>query len=230
MFTIFAALSILEIVFFGGFFILLVIGASFDRKGQESFKWWVFLIAVTMLFVWEWSSWSFTSLWDSVRTFDFWKPFFVYLGIGLLYCFVEFTLEVRRIAKEYAAQWESFLGRSIRIERRESMTLREALATIDDESATASANNAISHFICECRIGRYSFVGIEANSAGRPEPKINKAKLSESVGAWTFFWPFYLVSLIIGDLLSEVWNMISSFIVQISGRFVKMAFKDVFKT
>lgn len=233
MFTFFAAFTaftILEILFFCGFFILFVIGASFDRNGKESFKWWVFFIAMVTLIFWQWSSWTFTSLWDAVRSTDFWKPFFVYLGIGLLYCFAEFTFEIRRVAKEYAAQWQAFLDRSIRIDRRESMTLREALATIDDKAATQAATEAISKFIGDCRIWRYSFVGIEQNSVGHPEPKINKARLSECIGAWTFFWPFYLVSLIIGDLLTEVWSIISSVMVQISGRFVKMAFKDVFKT
>lgn len=60
------------------------------------------------------------------------------------------------------------------------------------------------------------------------EPKINKIELAEHVSAWTIFWPFYLVALVIGDLLTEVWKMIADFLTTFAGRFVKMTFSDVF--
>lgn len=61
------------------------------------------------------------------------------------------------------------------------------------------------------------------------EPKVNRFELAEHVGAWTFLWPAYLFSLIIGDLLTEVFRAVADFLASISGRVVKMAFKDVFK-
>lgn len=61
------------------------------------------------------------------------------------------------------------------------------------------------------------------------EPRINKVELAEHVAAWTIFWPFYLVALIVGDLLTEVWNVIADFLATFAGRFVKMTFSDVFK-
>lgn len=61
------------------------------------------------------------------------------------------------------------------------------------------------------------------------EPKVDKVELAEHVGAWTFLWPAYAISLIIGDLLTEVFTAIADFLASISGRVVKAAFSDVFK-
>jgi hypothetical protein len=60
------------------------------------------------------------------------------------------------------------------------------------------------------------------------EPKIDKKELAEHVGAWTFLWPAYLISLIIGDLFVELCITFANFLVSISGRVVKAAFRDVF--
>jgi hypothetical protein len=73
-------------------------------------------------------------------------------------------------------------------------------------------------------------IGIEATADGTNiEPKINRQQLAESIGCWTIFWPFYALSLIFGDLLNEVFRIIADLVANISGRFVRMAFKDVFK-
>ena len=56
-----------------------------------------------------------------------------------------------------------------------------------------------------------------------------KEILATNVGAWSMFWPFYLMSLIVGDLLAEVFNAVAAVIVSMSGRFVKAVFKDTFK-
>jgi hypothetical protein len=60
------------------------------------------------------------------------------------------------------------------------------------------------------------------------EPKVNKLELAEHVGAWTFLWPAYAISLIVGDLFTELFITFANFLASISGRVVKAAFKDVF--
>lgn len=61
------------------------------------------------------------------------------------------------------------------------------------------------------------------------EPKVDKLELASHVSAWTFLWPAYAISLIIGDLLTEVFSAFADFLASISGRVVKAAFSDVFK-
>lgn len=61
------------------------------------------------------------------------------------------------------------------------------------------------------------------------EPQIDKLELAEHAGAWTFLWPAYAMSLILGDLIVEVFNFFADLLVSISGRFVKFAFRDAFK-
>ena len=64
---------------------------------------------------------------------------------------------------------------------------------------------------------------------GEIQPAVDKEILATNVGAWSMFWPFYLMSLIVGDLLAEVFNAVAAVIVSMSGRFVKAVFKDTFK-
>jgi len=60
-------------------------------------------------------------------------------------------------------------------------------------------------------------------------PSVNKKALAESVGVWSLMWPAYALSMVFGDLLTEVFNAVAEFFVKISGRFVKLTFADVFK-
>jgi len=77
---------------------------------------------------------------------------------------------------------------------------------------------------------RYRIVGVEKSADGKGiEPKVNRQQLAENVGVWILFWPFYAISLIIGDLVTEIFRFIADLLVQMSGRFVRNAFKDVFK-
>jgi hypothetical protein len=108
------------------------------------------------------------------------------------------------------------------------MTAREVIADREDPANATPAKEFIDGFIANQR-RRYGFVSLTTSAAGTPEPLIDKLELAESIGVWTFFWPAYAVSLVIGDLLTEVFNVIAEFLVKISGRFVRFSFADVFK-
>ncbi len=113
------------------------------------------------------------------------------------------------LARYYAIQW----GRAKR-------TMPE----------TADAQSVLRSFINSTYTPKdAAFVKVVGNTNNLPEPKIDKEELTAHVGAWTFWWPAYAVSLILGDLLTEVFRVISDFLITISGRFVNMAFKGVFK-
>lgn len=109
--------------------------------------------------------------------------------------------------------------------------VKTVLGSVETNKGYAKAASEFLSAFFE-RNGRpsYSFIGLVRNEAGNaPEPKINKATLAESIGTWTFMWPAYLFSLILGDLLTEVFSILADFLVSISGRFVKMSFSSVFK-
>lgn len=266
----FLGLALLEIVFFTIFLILLVIGASLDRRGNESPKWWILGVGFILVAAWFWNDFTFFGpaevaavmdgtkvvseaqtrvvLWDLVSSWSFWTPFWMFLGAGLVYSILEFVLEVRRTARKYTEVWSRHLDRRVEVKQLDAegkprseegkrgnqwitktLSIREIMANRDDKSNDAIAGELLESFVNDDR-SRYGFVGLVVNEAGTaPEPKINKIALAESVGAWTFLWPVYAVSLIIGDLLTEIFNWIADTLVAMSGRFVRMSFSDVFK-
>ncbi len=77
---------------------------------------------------------------------------------------------------------------------------------------------------------RKDFVQVELSAGTREvQPVINRARLSAFIGAWTFMWPAYAVSLLLGDFLVEVFRVIGDFFSKIGGRFVRLTFADTFK-
>ena len=233
-------LGLFEIVFFSGFFLLLLVGISFDRQGREDPKWYVFGIGMAALAAWFWKDWTFFGLFVTIRTWAFWEPMLAYLAAGIVYSILEFVLNIRRSARNYKTAWEYALGQPLALIRddrtvsggrtKEVITLKEALARAvvgEDAAAIDAAKEAVSRFV-DRNSSRNVIVELSLVE-GTPEPRINKIQLSEHIGAWTFFWPFYMISLVIGDLLTEIFNQLSEFFVSLSGRFVRMSFKDVFK-
>lgn len=195
-------LGLLELVLLSVFVIASVIAITFDRKGHEEVKWWTFVLGLIVLVFFTWPDWTFAGVWETIKGPAFWGNVGIYLGIGLVYSLVEFTLAVRRAARYYADQWAK---------------------TKNTASPTADATTVLRAFINTTYTPKDAqFVKVVAsNDSVLPEPKIDKEELTAHVGAWTVWWPAYAVSLILGDLLTEVF--------QISSRFVKMAFKDAFK-
>lgn len=269
---LFLGLGLLEIVFFTIFFILLVIGASLDRRGNESPKWYILGIGFVILAAWFWPDFTFFGpahvdavmegtkvispakdrvvLWELLSSWSFWTPLWMFLGAGVAYSILEFVLEVRRTARRYTELWARNLERRIDVKQLDakgdprseetlsgrskqwvtkSLTMREILANREDPSNAAVAEDLLTSFVNDDR-SRYGFVGLTLNAdKTAPEPKIEKLKLAEAIGAWTFLWPVYAVSLVLGDLLTEIFNAIADALVKLSGRFVRMSFSDVFK-
>ena len=276
---LFLGLGLLELLFVSVFLILLIVGVTFDRRGKEDVKWWVFGIGLLALGLWQWNHWTFIGdahvaavmngtkvisearerivLWDAIRSWEFWSPVFMYLLAGLMYSLLEFVLDVRRSARFYADEWEKHLssfdyvpvldangnmipdndGTGTRIGGDRVKTRKHPNSEVYDEvkekGATSKLFDKASTLTREF-VGRYSFrnriielkVGTDKISV---EPHINKVELAEHISAWTFLWPAYMISLILGDLLVEIFNMISNVLVKISGQFVKLSFANVFK-
>lgn len=200
------AFGFAEVLIFGLFFIAMVIGTAFDRSySNDAVKWWVVVIGALVTIVWFWKDWTFGGVWSTVTSWEFWKPALVYVGIGLGYSVLEFSLAVRRAARKYAERWKTWV---------------------------AQRNGSASEFVNNDRnYNRNSliYVTLDRPTDETPVPRVNKEELASSIGAWTIFWPAYFASLILGDLFLEIFRWISNVLVTLSGRFVKMAFQDVFK-
>ena len=274
---LFLGLGLLELLFVSVFFLLLIVGVTFDRRGKEDVKWWIFGLGLLILGVWQWNHWTFIGdahvaavmegtkvvteardrvvLWDAIRDWSFWKPLAVYLFAGLVYSLVEFFLDVRRSARFYAAEWQKHLagydevpvvdekGEVVHEEKAGPFssgrvkTRRRANAEVYEEVKNKGAASALFNQALKLTndfVGRYSFRNriIEIKVASDKvsvEPKVNKVELSEHITAWTFLWPAYAVSLILGDLVVEIFNALADLLVKISGQFVKISFANVFK-
>lgn len=249
-----AALGFLELFAIGVLFLLLVVGCTVDRRfDNESFKWWVVVGGVALSVFWFWSPLreaGFGGIWDAVSTLSFWMPAVTYFGIGLLYCIPEFMMDVRRAATFYRDAWQRFLdtssentnmhdGAGVRTKETQKVTARTAISkareltgtgTEEERDFRRAAEHMVSAYLSNHRYRNriVQVQGVKDDSLA-VEPVINKVELAEHVAAWTIFWPFYLIALVIGDLLTEVWKAVADFLTTFAGRFVKMTFSDVFK-
>lgn len=269
------ALGWLELTFLAVFFLLLIVGTSFDRAGHESPKWYILGIGFVAVAVYYWNGISMSSAWSAMTSWVFWKPIVVYFGIGLAYALLEFFLDVRRSARGYAAEWKSHLNSEVKINvldndgklmlqpkldirGRPIMTIERvnnALGTerevqvmepitraapysegyrIVAEKGAASARFNEVNAQTKSFLSNYHFkdriieIQLAEDKIG-VEPRVNRLELAEHIGAWTFLWPAYAFSLILGDLLTELFRTIADFLTTISGRFVRMSFANVFK-
>lgn len=250
----FAALGFVELSFLAVFFLLLVVGVTFDRRGREDQKWWIFGIGAVAVAGWYWKSWTLDGAWAEVTSWEFWKPVGYYLLFGLGYSILEFFLDIRRSATSYADLWakhltktvtmnvlnadgtpkitgDEMIGRSGRPTTIE-VPYAELYAEIKEKGAGSAKFNTVLR-MSEDFINRNTYsrriVGLKLTAGVEIEPQVNRLELAEHISAWTFLWPAYAVSLILGDFLTEVFRVISDVLVNISGRFVRMSFANVFK-
>lgn len=247
------ALNWIAITFLAFFFLLLVLGTVADRNDSASPKWYIFGVGFVLVVGYFWKDWTFVSVWDGLMSWVFWKPVIVYLGIGLVYSLIEFLLNIRRSVRFYAAEWKKHLSTEklfLAFEedgtpttatvngKLEQVTRKGTIAEMYSEVATKSAFSGEFNSVLELskdfvRNHRFNAgiieIVLDKVTKVTPVPQVNRIKLAEHISAWTFFWPFYLVSLVVGDLLVEVFRSIADFISRISGRLVRLSFANVFK-
>ena len=220
------AFGVLELVLLAAFILGLVIAVSFDRRGMDEPKWLVFAGGLAVLGFMTWSDWTFAGLGAFLLSSAFWIPVAKYLGAGLVYSIVEFVREVRNSAAYLKTRWENNLTEKARtvypdvLEKAGRGLKSEHFDYIRDVvTQFVDRNHSTARVVGVARSEDYIKV----------EPKINKSQLADHISAWTFLWPAYAISLLLGDFLTEVFRLIAEFYASIAGRFVRMSFKDVFK-
>lgn len=216
---------------FGIFVIAMVVGCAFDRRDQESIKWWVFALGlVTLAVAFSPGTRAWGSTWDMVMSGDIWRPVGYYLLAGVIYACIEFAMEIRRSVRYWSNTWENYKGAAARAAASRPQS-REDPAEDQGDNEDLYRKRLVSDFLQRYVVGeRHRIISAQANEADDAiEPKVNRGQLAESIGCWTIFWPFYAISLIIGDLLTEGFRIIADLLTSLSGRFVRMSFKNVFK-
>lgn len=61
------------------------------------------------------------------------------------------------------------------------------------------------------------------------KPIISKQQLARNISVWTLFWPFYLLNMIFGKFLYNIFNYIADFFVTYTKKYVTKVFADAFK-
>lgn len=219
-------------ILLGIFFLSMVVGCSFDRQQKEDGKWWVFGVGAVLTACYFWFHDYRPSI-DGLK--DFFsvaiKPILIYLAIGLGYSIVEFMLDVRRSVKYWTKAWAQYMvNNSIR-----SKQVKHGWNSdpVEAEEMITPAKELANGFVSENRYSR-KIIDVAYNKDATDNsklviPVVNKSELGQAIGCWMIFWPFYLVSLILGDLITMVAETLANFIASISGRFVRMSFANVFK-
>lgn len=208
--TIFGfAFSFIEMLFLVPWLLIMIGTCTFDRRGHEQGKWWTIFIGFIVAAGWYWSEWTFKGVKDSLLSLSFWIPVLYFIGIGFVYAIFEFVLEVYRSAGKYRTDWEDYKKRNS-----PGATKRDYFSNI---------------YLQNLRYNKSAIVKLElSDNGGELTPRVDRAELAASIGAWSTFWPFYLLSLITGDLFTWIYERLAEAFAWVSGRFVKNVFKNVF--
>ena len=234
------AFTIFHLVAFAVFTVLFCLGAAFDRRGNEGFKWWVLFGAFIVLVSFSIGSISLASIWGSLTSASFWQMAGIYAILGLTYSVIEFFLHVRKNAKETSTSWAKFIKKQEVWFLKEIAEISPELASFVKDGRLNVSNEEVLKFGDEEQRARVlqSFTYYHSSKSNlikiksaenSVKPVIDRDELASHIGAWSVFWPFYAISLVFGDLLEEVWDTIARFIIKISEKFVNSAFSNIFK-
>jgi hypothetical protein len=244
-------LTIVELLLAAVFIIALVVGVAWDRRGFAPQKWFILAVGLIVLAVWTWSSWTFWGeaniaavmdgatvvteahtrvvFWDAIRSWALWEPIAYYILAGLIYATVETGIGIRKAARLFRAAWNKHLTRQTDAGATYQHVLQQVEISGADSSLFNEALSIITKFVGSHR-DIHPFVMVQSTEDRlHVEPFLQKGVLSDHVGAWTIFWPFYLVSLVLGDLLTEIFRVIGNAFARASRFFMRFSFQDVFK-
>ena len=205
------AFGILELIFLFGFLILMVIGCSIDRRGAPAMKWWVAAIAIAAVTWYAWSDLTLAGMVALLTSPAFWVPVGGFLALGLLYSVFEFLYTIRTTARDAGEFWKK---------RKPNVEAPDFASEL--RYRVADLNTNYGHNV--------SFLDFEGNSSTADvSTTINRGRLAGFLTAWTIFWPGYLLSFVIGDMVTEFFRALADKFGQLGQRIVDSTFADTFK-
>jgi len=215
------AFSLFETALLVLFIFGMLIGTSLDRAGREEPKWVILGLGLAALLASTWSDWTFKSLGSYFMSAEFWHPALKYVGFGLAYSIVELFREVASARAKLAKEWNDLLSRY--------PAFRQLV--LDSRAEGAAYNHEVHDQLQSLADSRVSSViGLVHNTKDHTvEPVVNKVELADHMTAWTFFWPFYLLSFVLGDFVLQIFNIAAEMLAHISGKAIKAYFASIFK-
>lgn len=223
---------------FGLFFIAMVVACTFDRRANvESPKWWTLGVAFVVFLVYEY---RLGTDWHLILNGALWMSVLYYMIAGLVYSCVGFMLDLRRSQRKWREKWTEYKTRHMeifydRLKREKAEKAKKMVIESGDIDDDAEAELEYKKTVVKDFVGRYSdnlylIVNIKAaENEVDIDVDINRTFLAECIGVWTIFWPFYLISVAVADLLTELFHGLADFLAARTQRIVKAMFKDVFK-
>lgn len=238
----------LELLVIGAFLIAMIVSVSFDRHGEPAPKWVVTMLGIGALLFFTKENWTVQTLMSFALSSTFWVPLLKYMGLGFLYTIVEFIRGVRMSKHNITEAYADHLDRDSRFVLRNYGSGRDAphldgsvrelfakaaalpadTAVEEERRVLALARQARVEF-CSMVRSKSALVSPTVTSTGEFDVAVNKGLVAMNVGPWVMFWPFYLLSLVVGDLLAEMFSTFADYLSTIGGKYVRAVFKDVFK-
>jgi hypothetical protein len=231
MLSFFAAWSVLELVLFTLFMLLLGWGTSRDRNqrgsGDASFKWVILGVGFVGYLVYyaitedDWFPPLFsTHFWMEQGT---WITFGKYVGTGLLYALLELVMAIRHEQKQIKVKWLKFLDENTEV-------ASYLTGAIHEDVKVQHLRNKVRNFANDW--GRHtSFVMLRLHDLEKtPQPSLQMHQVRDHVFAWTVLWPGYAISLCFGRVLDSIIDALNSAYQKMGGVIVRLLFRNTFKS
>lgn len=216
---VFAGLTALvwwELALFALVFLVIVFGSAFDRDNDRlGLKWvgFVMMLALIGLFTPSTAAVGLLS-WATAQAVG------AYLLAGLVYTMVvEIPSGVLRRRRKLSAHWETS----------DAKKLVTKAATTGKAEDQANAVAGIERFVAYVNDS-----GALVNLSVKPDtleldPSLNRAHVLYSTTPWLLMWPAYALSLIFGDLLTNIAEFIFDTFQNLGNRMVRKLFANTFK-
>jgi hypothetical protein len=249
-------ITILEVIVLTVLAILFIISAAYDRSHRSySFKWWTLVLGIAaLILMFGPNEWSVSAVWNSILSWEFWRPIVIYFSLGALYSIVEFLFQIRRESKILKESWSAYIstkvdvdltmeemseidgvdrpGRDKKIRGRVAFPVKQLLEhaqSHQSETTKDRAERLISSFRNLQSWGNSDFIVKPTLTTSGVEPEIQKGQLFSRLTVWILFWPAYMLSLLLGDIIEYVVSNLKALLVTLSNRFIKYVFADTFK-
>lgn len=173
------------------------------------------------------SDFTFGQIWTDFKSMQFWQPVLIYLSAGVLYSIVEFFFAIRREANLQKGLWASHLKNT------EAGLLFKMLedGSISDTNREELLSLTRSYVrVQNARVKLGSIVSYDIDQkAAQIQAQVVPQELLDAVTAWVILWPAYLVSLILGDFVTWIFESIRDTFISVSRQFIKITFSNIFK-
>ncbi len=226
---------LIEAFLFGGMIYLIHNEETSARYGK-----WVVLALAAGLVVLFYSAEVKQNL-DFILSATFGMYILSYLGIGIGYSISELVLAKFSYERKYSAAWQKFLSSRIEFKVKDpgdekfickKMTVKEALAIGNDRTKETYVDDLcyfLESFIGN-NVGSDAIVSLTCEKDGTIKPYMNRANVLKAVADWIVLWPLYAVDLVIGRVVVEIANAISTVFISVDKRFMQYVFSDTFKS